>query len=78
MDRTEPQFNQSVQEVLKEWPQSASVFTELKTACIGCYLARFCTLKEVAATYDLQAPALLKKLIETIQLQTKGVTDETH
>lgn len=71
MDRTEPQLYQSVQEVLNEWPQSADVFTEFKTACIGCYLARFCTLKEVAATYDLQAQTFLRKLMEAIQIRNQ-------
>jgi len=71
MDRTEPQIDQSVQEVLKKWPRTASVFRELRTACIGCYLARFCTLEEVAATYHLQTQTLLKNLVEAIQIRNQ-------
>lgn len=67
MDQLQPQLNQSVQEVLNQWPQTASIFQSFKTACVGCYLARFCTLKEVAGSYDLQFEPLLEKLNEVIQ-----------
>lgn len=75
MDQLQPQLHQSVHEVLNQWPQTAIVFQSFKTACVGCYLARFCTLKEVAGSYDLQFEALLEKLIEAIP--TKGTTNET-
>ena len=29
------------------------VFLQHRTACVGCYLARFCTLRDVANTYEL-------------------------
>ncbi len=67
MDQLQPQLYQSVQEVLNQWPQTASVFQAFKTACTGCYLARFCTLKEVAGSYDLQFDSFLEKLIEATQ-----------
>jgi hybrid cluster-associated redox disulfide protein len=67
MDQAHPHLNLCVQEVLSDWPQTASVFQSFKTACVGCYLARFCSLKEVAGSYDLQFDAFLEKLIEVIQ-----------
>lgn len=43
-------------------PEIAGVFLERKTACVGCYLARFCTLEDVANTYDIPRGGLLGDL----------------
>ena len=66
VDRVQLQPSLSVQQVLCQWPHSAAVFVAFKTGCVGCALARFCTLSEVAAVYDLQTEALLKRLAESI------------
>jgi hypothetical protein len=39
-----------------------------KTKCVGCFMQQFCTLKDVAATYELS----LEQLIDEIQ----NVSDE--
>ncbi len=41
---------------------AASIFTGHRTACVGCYLARFCTLRDVAAAYNLSLDTLLEEL----------------
>ncbi len=58
----------TVEEVLQKWPHTFSVFMKNKTKCVGCFLQRFCTLKDVAEMYQIP----LEKLIEEIE----NVSDE--
>jgi hybrid cluster-associated redox disulfide protein len=53
----------TVEEILQRWPQAFSVFMQNKTKCAGCFLQRFCTLKDVAEMYQIP----LEKLIEEIE-----------
>ncbi len=48
----------------------ASVFMRHRTACVGCSLARFCSLRDVAATYELDLELLVQEL--------EGVTHATN
>jgi len=65
MDRPKPQLHQSVHEVLADWPETARAFQTLKTACVGCYLARFCTLVDVATTYHLPTDTVMDEMRRT-------------
>ena len=59
----------TVEEVLKKWPQTYSVFKNRNTDCIGCLLQRFCSIQDVAETYKITLPELLgdlKKFTEGI------------
>jgi len=55
------QISQSwtVSEILQEYPGTSRVFIEKKTFCLGCYMARFCNLKDVAQVYNLETVALV-------------------
>jgi hybrid cluster-associated redox disulfide protein len=53
----------TVEEVLQRWPQVFSVFMKNKTKCPGCFMQHFCTLKDVAQTYQISS----KKLIDEIE-----------
>lgn len=56
----------TVTEVLRRWPQSARVFFEYRTACVGCTMAPFDTLADVAASYGIDLDAFLEALYRTI------------
>ncbi len=58
----------TVEEILQKWPHAYSVFMRNKTKCVGCFLQRFCTLKDVAEHYQIP----LEKLIDEIE----NVSDE--
>jgi len=65
----------TVEEVLQKWPQAFSVFMKNKTKCPGCFLQHFCTLKDVAETYQILPTELITELervsnSETIQRST--------
>jgi hybrid cluster-associated redox disulfide protein len=68
MDARMIDLHLTVDKVLQSWPQAFSVFMKNKTKCPGCFMQQFCTLKDVAETYQLS----LEKLIDEI----KTVSDE--
>ena len=45
----------SVADLLRKNPQAVNLFINHRTACVGCYMARFCTLKDVIEIYSLDA-----------------------
>jgi hypothetical protein len=56
-----------------------SVFINHRTACVGCYLARFCTLRDVAKTYELSLEPFLDELWQVALADpsyTLGAKDE--
>ena len=62
----------SVQAILRHWPQTAVIFNRYASACIGCAIAPFCTLSDVAKIYDLSLEtftAELKKVIENSEAE---------
>ncbi len=48
-------------------PNAGGIFIKHKTDCVGCFLARFCTLAEVADTYELDLQSLLNDLQQEIK-----------
>ena len=59
-----------VAEVLARWPQTMSVFMRHRMACVGCAMAPFETLAEVAAIYELDLSHFMGEL-EGIIRQTE-------
>jgi hybrid cluster-associated redox disulfide protein len=68
MDATMIDLQLTVDKVLQRWPQAFSVFMKHKTKCPGCYMQSFCTLKDVADTYQLS----LEELIDEIKNATNN------
>jgi hybrid cluster-associated redox disulfide protein len=63
MDTPMIHIHLTVDKVLQQWPHTFSVFMKNKTKCAGCYMQQFCTLKDVAETYQIS----LEKLISEIE-----------
>jgi hypothetical protein len=55
----------TVRDVLKTCPDSAQAFFLLRTDCVGCWLQRFCTLKDVCGAYALDMEEVIKTLQES-------------
>jgi hybrid cluster-associated redox disulfide protein len=55
-----------VSDVMDKWPQTTQVFVRLRMACPGCPVARFHTLAEVAAEYQMDPAILLKELQDCV------------
>jgi hybrid cluster-associated redox disulfide protein len=52
----------TIAEALEGSPAITSVLIARRTACIGCYMARFCTLHTAAAVYGIPWDAFLSDL----------------
>jgi hybrid cluster-associated redox disulfide protein len=53
----------TVEYVLGKWPETAAVFNQdLKTACVGCPIAPFDTLEDVAGIYGFELNQVLSLL----------------
>lgn len=57
----------TVQQILDRWPQSAPFFIRSRLACVGCPMAKFDTLQDVADNYRLRLPILLSDLELALQ-----------
>lgn len=68
METTELNRNLTVATVLERWPETVVVFQELKTACVGCAMAPFDTLEDVARIYDMD----LSRLLDALQREIKN------
>ncbi len=56
----------TVQQLFDRWPETMNVFVRLRFACIGCAIAPFDTLEDVAKNYGLTQDELLAQLTEEI------------
>ena len=65
MEQPKLTANLTVADVLACWPQTISVFMHLRMACVGCPIAPFETLTEVAAIYELDLNCFLDELAQT-------------
>jgi len=76
MDNRLFQPNLTVAEALKKDPHVFKVFIRNKTACVGCYLASFCTLRDVATTYGLDLDRFLTQLGQAIPSNPQSTKKE--
>lgn len=70
--------NLTVDEVLQRWPQAFSVFMKNKTKCPGCFMQHFCTLKDVAETYQILLEDLIGEIenVSAEEIISKGASYE--
>jgi hybrid cluster-associated redox disulfide protein len=58
------QSHWTVDETLRRKPETSSAFIKYRTQCVGCYMQKFCTIKDVAEIYQVNLDELLKSLNE--------------
>jgi hybrid cluster-associated redox disulfide protein len=63
MDTKAPHIQLTIDKVLQNWPRAFSVFMKHRTKCPGCFMQQFCTLKDVAETYQIPAEKLIEEII---------------
>ncbi len=59
----------TVAEVVSRWPQTIPVFLRHHMACVGCAMAPFETLADVARIYRLHLSQFLSELQQAIRPQ---------
>ena len=57
-----PTTDMTVAEILEKWPGTVSVFQKFKTACVGCTMAQFDTMVDVARIYDIELSGIMAAL----------------
>ena len=75
MAATIPTHDMTVSEVLEQWPEAVVVFQEFKTACVGCSMAPFDTMADVAREYGLALPEIMAALDRVVN--GSGLSGET-
>lgn len=60
--KEEIQSNWTVDETLQCKPESSHVFIKLGMQCVGCFIQKFCTIKDVSEIYQIDLEKLLKDL----------------
>lgn len=60
----------TVDDVMRRWPQTLPVFVRLKLNCVGCDMAPFETLADVASTYGLPLDELISLLAQAVEEET--------
>ena len=58
----------TVEQVLIAYPELSHTFIQLKLDCVGCYLERFCTIRDIAQSYSLELEVLMDALNKTISI----------
>ena len=66
MEHSRLTANLTVAEVMDRWPQTIKFFLRYRMACVGCAIAPFETLAEVAAIYGLDLNRFLSELEQII------------
>lgn len=61
-----PNEQMTVEKVLTSFPQMVDAFQSLRTGCVGCRMARFCTLADVSRAYSLPLREFLDRLLALI------------
>lgn len=56
-----------VAELLERWPETIPVFIRHKLSCVGCAMAPFDSLSDVAKIYDLGCERFLNELRSAIE-----------
>jgi hybrid cluster-associated redox disulfide protein len=62
MDTQTIHIHRTVAEVLQQFPHAFTVFLKNRTQCVGCYMQQFCTLRDVAETYEIPLERLIEDL----------------
>lgn len=63
----------TVEFVLENWPETASVFNQdLKTACVGCPIAPFDTLEDVARIYEMDLDYILSLMRKAVEISEES------
>jgi len=80
MDTPTIQILLTVEEILQKWPRAFSIFMKNKTKCPGCLMQHFCTLRDVAETYQIPLDKLMVEIasVSNQAIIAKGVSYEKH
>ena len=59
----------TIAEVMDRWPETIPILFRYRMACVGCPIAPFETLAEVAVIYGLDLECFINELRQTIRIK---------
>jgi hybrid cluster-associated redox disulfide protein len=59
----------TIAEVMDRWPETIQIFFRYRMACVGCPIAPFETLAEVAVIYGLDLECFINELRQAVQIK---------
>lgn len=68
------QSQTTVEKALSANPRSVEAFQAFRTNCVGCHMARFCTLADVARIYRLP----LRQVLDRLTVSPKNHQRRSH
>ncbi len=68
----------SINEILTNWPETASVFLKLNMTCIGCYMSPFDTLEDALAVHGLPLDEVLEALNQCVAVSQSPNQEEQN
>ncbi len=74
MEHPEIAADLTVTELLTRWPQTVDVFFRHHMACVGCVMAPFESVSQVATNYGLPCARLLRELRHAIASSSGDVS----
>jgi hybrid cluster-associated redox disulfide protein len=69
MESAQLRTDLTVAEVMDRWPETIPIFFRYRLACVGCPIASFETLAEVAVIYGIDLDCFLNELRQTIRVK---------
>ena len=69
MERHHIDDDLTVTQLLRRWPPAAAVFVRRGMACVGCSMAPFETLAEVASVYGQDPAGFLAELAKASEIE---------
>lgn len=77
MDDRKVDQDQTVEEVFNKWPKLIFTFLDHKLDCVGCYMAKYCSIKNVLQSYDLDTIRFLGEVSEVMDMD-KNAKKSNH
>jgi hybrid cluster-associated redox disulfide protein len=69
-------LDQTIEQVVRDQPGTIPVFLTYRLACVGCYMALFCTLEDAVTTYDLPREQFLADLQHAASARLESCVDD--
>ena len=61
----------SVAQVMNRWPETIGVFISLRMKCVGCPLARFCSLQDACKDHGIPLERAITPITASIKRRIK-------
>ena len=62
-----PTSEKTVDDVMRRWPSTISLFLEFRMRCVGCPIATFHSIDEACEEHDVDTDAFLPRIVESVK-----------